>query len=31
MKPESEVAGEIVRVLIAESCGATPEVAPTVN
>jgi hypothetical protein len=31
MKPESEVAGEIIRVLIAQSAGAAAAVAPTVN
>jgi hypothetical protein len=31
MEPESEVAGEIIRVLLAQSCGATTAVAPTVN
>jgi hypothetical protein len=31
MKPESEVAGEIIRLLIAQSSGATTAVAPTVN
>jgi hypothetical protein len=31
MKPESEVAGEIIRVLIAQSAGAVTAVAPPVN
>jgi hypothetical protein len=31
MKPESEVAGEIIRVLIAQSSGAVTATAPTVN
>ena len=31
MKPESEVAGEIIRVLIAQTSGAATAVAPTVN
>ncbi|PSH02709.1 MAG: hypothetical protein CXZ00_16080 [Acidobacteria bacterium] len=31
MKPESEVAGEIIRVLIAQSSDTATAVAPTVN
>jgi len=31
MKPDSEVAGEIIRVLIAQSAGAATAAAPTVN
>ena len=31
MKPESEIAGEIIRVLIAQSSGATTAAAHTVN
>lgn len=31
MKPESEVAGEIIRALIAQSSDAATTVAPTVN
>ena len=31
MKPESKVAGEIIRVLIAQSAGAATAVAPTVH
>ena len=31
MKPESEVAGEIIRLLIAQSSGATTAIAPTVH
>jgi hypothetical protein len=31
MKSESEIAGEIVRVLIAQSSGAAAAVAPMVN
>lgn len=31
MKPESEVAGEIIRVLIAQSAGAATADAPMVN
>jgi hypothetical protein len=31
MKPQSEVAGEVIRVLISQSCYAATVVAPTVN
>jgi len=31
MKPESEVAGEIIRALIAQSSGASTAAPPTVN
>jgi hypothetical protein len=31
MKPESAVAGEIIRGLLAQSCGAATASSPTVN
>ena len=31
MKPESEIAGEIIRVLLTQPCGASTAIAHTVN